>query len=77
MPKGPRGENRPADLIGCAMTVARIAIGDVEDDRRMDESKRLNGMAGGNARAAALGEDRRKEIARAAATARWKEEATR
>ncbi len=30
MPKGPRGEKRPADLIGCAITVARIATGEIE-----------------------------------------------
>ena len=25
MPKGPRGERRPADVVGCAVKVARIA----------------------------------------------------
>lgn len=28
MPKGPRGEQRSADLIGCAVQVARIATGE-------------------------------------------------
>jgi len=33
MPKGPRGERRPADVIGNAIKVTRIATGEVEDDR--------------------------------------------
>ena len=31
MPKGPRGEKRPADVVGAAVRVGRIAVGDVED----------------------------------------------
>jgi hypothetical protein len=30
MPKGPRGEKRPGDVIGAAIMVARIATGEVE-----------------------------------------------
>ncbi len=29
MPNGPRGESRPADVIGNAVSVARIATGEV------------------------------------------------
>jgi hypothetical protein len=32
MPKGPRGEKRPADVIGNAVHVMRIATGQIEDD---------------------------------------------
>ena len=32
MPKGPKGEKRPADAIGAAITVAKIATGEAEDD---------------------------------------------
>ncbi len=32
MPKGPKGEKRPADVIGAAITVAKIATGEVEED---------------------------------------------
>jgi hypothetical protein len=32
VPKGPRGEKRPADVIGCAVHVMRIATGEIEDD---------------------------------------------
>ncbi len=37
MPKGLRGESRPADLIGCAVNVARIATGEADDDRYATE----------------------------------------
>jgi hypothetical protein len=33
MPRGPRGEKRPADVIGAAVMVARIATGEVEDTK--------------------------------------------
>jgi hypothetical protein len=33
VPKGPRGEKRPADVIGAAVWVARISLGDESDDR--------------------------------------------
>ena len=32
MPKGPRGEKRPADAAGLATMVARIATGKVKDE---------------------------------------------
>ena len=32
MPKGPRGEKRPGDVIGAAIMVAKIATGEIEDD---------------------------------------------
>ena len=31
MPKGPNGEYRPADVVGCAVKVAQIATGEVEE----------------------------------------------
>ena len=33
IPKGPRSEKRPADVIGAAVMVARIATGEVEDPK--------------------------------------------
>jgi hypothetical protein len=30
MPRGPRGEKRPADVIGAAVMVAKIATGEIE-----------------------------------------------
>lgn len=34
MPKGPRGEKRPADLIGMSVMVGKIATGEIEDNRK-------------------------------------------
>lgn len=33
MPRGPRGEKRPADAIGRAIKIAQIATGEEEDER--------------------------------------------
>ena len=32
MPRGPKGQKRPADVIGKAVKVMRIATGEEEDD---------------------------------------------
>jgi hypothetical protein len=32
VPKGPKGERRPADVIGAAIMVAKIATGEIDDD---------------------------------------------
>jgi hypothetical protein len=32
MPRGPKGERRPADVIGAAIMVAKIATGEIDDD---------------------------------------------
>jgi hypothetical protein len=34
MPKGPKGEKRPADVIGAAVAVAKIATGETEDNQK-------------------------------------------
>ena len=39
MPKGPRGEKRPADVIGNAVHVMRIATGEIEDELVTPESQ--------------------------------------
>jgi len=31
MPKGPKGERRPADVIGAAIMVGRIATGEIQE----------------------------------------------
>ena len=69
MPKGPRGENRPADLIGMSVMVARIATGEIEDNQK--SGKVRSGQAGAKARAEKLNATERSEIARKAANARW------
>ena len=71
MPKGPQGQKRPADVIGCAVHVGRIATGEIEDSKYVQPAKRKSGIAGGKARGASLEPKRRREIANAAARARW------
>ena len=71
MPKGPNGETRPGDVVSCAVTVARIATGEIEDTKYKQPGKRKGGVAGGRARAKALTPKRRREIAKKAADARW------
>jgi hypothetical protein len=34
MPRGPKGERRPADVIGNAVHVMRIATGEIEEEKR-------------------------------------------
>ena len=40
MPRGPKGEKRPADVIGNAVHVMRIATGEIEDDLPTPEIRR-------------------------------------
>ena len=72
MPKGPNGEKRPADAVGLAVLIGKIATGEVEDTRDDVASAAAQmGKLGGKARAAAMTPERRAEIARAAAVKRW------
>ena len=75
MPKGPQGQKRPADVIGNAVKVMRIATGEekeeFEDDGKDPAAKAL-GAKGGKARAEKLTPERRSKIARKAASKRWK-----
>lgn len=74
MPKGPKGEKRPADVVGNAVLIARIATGEVEDtpeDDRKDKAAQELGRKGGKARAEGMTPERRAEIAKAAAAKRW------
>lgn len=75
MPKGPRGEKRPADVIGNAVHVMRIATGDVEEERTPDGKLKAAvemGRKGGLARAKTLTDQQRQDIARQGAAARHK-----
>ena len=74
MPKGPKGAKRPADAVGAAVMVARIATGEVEDVLTDDGKNKAAvelGRKGGKARAKKLSKKRRAEIARQAAAKRW------
>jgi hypothetical protein len=70
MPKGPKGEKRPADVVANAVHVMKLATGQIEEDQ--PKRGRKGGAKGGPARARSLTSDQRSAIARAAASARWK-----
>ncbi len=72
MPRGPNGEKRPADVIGCAVKVMKVATGEIEDVKPSTSGRVKSGKAGGVARAQKLTAKERSEIARVAALARWK-----
>lgn len=70
MPRGPKGERRPAD----AIMIARIATGQIEDITTEDGKNAAAvalGRMGGKARAEGMSARRRKEIAKKAAKSRW------
>ncbi len=74
MPKGPKGQKRPADVIGNAVKVMQIATGEIEedtDDDGKDKAAQALGRKGGAARAQKLSKNRRAEIAKKAAETRW------
>ena len=58
MPKGPKGEKRPADAIGSAIKVMQIATGEIEEDidddgkdKAAQARQKINEMAPPNGRA--------------------------
>jgi len=72
---------RPKDTNQLAKNVVDLATGESLEDRQTDiknqaaiELGRLGGLKGGKARAKALSPERRKEIAKKAAKARWNKE---
>jgi hypothetical protein len=75
MPRGPRGEKRPADVIGNAVKVMRIATGEETEELEANRAKSAAaelGSLGGKARAAKMTPERRREIAKEAAAKRWR-----
>ena len=73
MPKGPKGQKRPADVIGNAVHVMKIATGEIEETLTEDGKNAAAvalGRKGGQARARVLSPKRRHAIARKAALAR-------
>jgi len=76
MPRGPKGERRPVDVIGAAVMIGKIATGEI-DDLTTDDGKNAAAVAlgrmGGKARAEGMTAKRRKEIAKKAAASRWKD----
>jgi hypothetical protein len=75
MPKGPQGQRRPADVIGAAVKVMRIATGEETEEAPIDDGKdpaaKAMGKKGGAARAKSLTAEQRQEIAKKGAAKRW------
>ena len=75
MPKGPKGEKRPADVIGNAVRVMQIAVGEhtdpLPDDDGKNKAAQALGKLGGAARAKSMTAEQRRETAIRAASKRW------
>ncbi len=74
MPRGPKGEKRPGDVIGAAIMVGKIATGEIKDLTTEDGKNAAAvalGRMGGKARAESMTAKRRSEIAKKAAKTRW------
>ena len=78
MPKGPKGQKRPADVVGNAIRVAKIATGEAEeeygDEAGKDQAAAELGRRGGKARAERMTVEQRAQAARKAAAGRWKKQ---
>ena len=74
MPRGPKGEKRPADANQRAVMVARIATGEIED-KVTDDGKNAAAVAlgrmGGKARAKGMSARRRSRLPRRLQKKRW------
>lgn len=75
MPKTPKGHKRPADVVSNAVTVMKMATGEMDESETTGDGKNKVavelGRKGGAARAKALTQKHRTRIARAAAQSRW------
>lgn len=71
MPRGPHGQKRPADSIGCAVMVGRLATGEITEILKEPTGKVRSGKAGSKARAEKLSQVERIAIAKKAAASRW------
>jgi hypothetical protein len=77
MPRGPKGEKRPADVNARAVMIGKIATGEIEDvitDDGKNAAAVALGRKGGMARAKSISAAKRSEIARKAARDRWKKD---
>ena len=74
MPRTPKGHKRPADVIGNAVHVMKVATGETEEqssDSVRNTAAIELGRMGGKARARALSKKKRAAIASGAAKVRW------
>ncbi len=71
MSRGPQGQQRPRDVVGAAVAVARIATGEQDEQFEVRTAGQILGRSGGQARAAKLTAAQRTAIAKQGAAARW------
>lgn len=71
MATGPQNQKRPADVIGCAVAVARLSVGETSESTKEPSGRVRSGHAGAKARAESLTAEQRREIGRKGAAARW------
>jgi hypothetical protein len=71
MPRGPRGERRPADVIGAATMVARLATCEISKDITSKSGRTRSGSAGALLRVQKFSLQERSRIAKKAAATRW------
>ena len=71
MPRGPQGQKRPADAIGCAVMVAQLATEEIQETLKQPSGKVRSGQAGGKARAEKMTGEARSAVAKRAAEKRW------
>ena len=71
MPRGPRGEMRPADVIGNAVKVGRLSVGLETEELKEPSGRVRSGHAGAKARAENMSKEERSAVAKKAAVARW------
>ena len=75
MPRTPKGHKRPADMIGNAVTVMKVATGEIDETSQAKGGKNKAavelGRKGGQARASKMSKSKRVAIAKKAAKARW------
>ena len=71
MPRGPQGQKRPADVIGAAVMVGRLATGEITEKLKEPSGKVRSGKAGSKARAESMTAAERSAVAKKAASKRW------
>jgi len=71
MPKGPKGEKRPADVIGGAVKSLKIVTGEISEELEDEPKGRAGGSWAVKPELKKLSKKQRQEIARKAAQARW------
>ena len=75
MPRTPKGHKRPADVISNAVTIMKIATGEIDESGTTEDGRSKAavelGRKGGLARAKSLSAKKRTEIAKRAAHSRW------